>query len=256
VSNPQEHRKYKNAPINEAVCQFVFAGEPVVDPLLPGRLFELVGNFYSARPNLFLEQSVQFNHGIGVSLPTQKVQLLSNDKKRLLMVGPNSLSIHDLNPYSGWEKFKPRITRALECHQKIAGIRSICQISLRYINRIILPSDTTELKDFFKSMPERPERSEIPQNIASLFMRLEFLYDESPGYRAIISIGNTPLIDEEKGIPVLLDIDVSYSPVKNESELEQLIPESEIVKVVEELRNKEYWLFESMITDKARGLFV
>ncbi|MDR3614694.1 MAG: TIGR04255 family protein [Candidatus Obscuribacterales bacterium] len=254
----QKHRKYKKPPVTEAACQLTFAGDPLIDIVLPGRLHAKIASFYSAPPKLIHEQSLGFNQGIGLSglsAPTQKIQFINSDHKRMFVVGPSTISVHDFAPYTGWEKFKPRIIRAFQDYEQVAGTRPIKQVGLRYINRIVLPASTTELKDYFKAMPERPERSEIPERISSLFTRFEFQYEDEPGFRGIVSLGNMANTENELGIPMFIDIDVVYAPMPNENADQGLIEPSHVTKFVEELRDKEYWLFESLITDKARELF-
>ena len=98
-------RRYKNPPIEEALCEFGFAPGPDWDPTIPGKLQAALGDEYSGKSReqramqvgLHVEKGkpadLQFDEGLA------KVQLFTNQGTRMVGVGPNVLSIHMLRPY-------------------------------------------------------------------------------------------------------------------------------------------------------------
>lgn len=98
-------RRYENPPMIEAVCEFHLAPGLDWDPTLPGKLHTELSNDYPGTPRHqeSVELGVQIRggspHNFQFGEGPGKVQLITKDEKRIVGVGPNTLSVHMLHPY-------------------------------------------------------------------------------------------------------------------------------------------------------------
>ena len=98
-------RRYKNPPIEEALCEFRFAPGPDWDPTVPGKLQTVLGDEYSGKPRE--QRAVQVGLHVQKGKPANlqydeglaKVQLITEQGTRMVGVGPDVLSVHMLRPY-------------------------------------------------------------------------------------------------------------------------------------------------------------
>ena len=146
-------RKYRNPPIEEAVCDIQFAPTTEWDPTIPGRLYEQLKDTYNERPRpqqvVELPARGTFTEGKPLASPPpglfqQRVQLLAENGTRIVGVSADRLSVHMLRPYSDWEEFSARIMRALNAYREVASPEAGSRIGLRYINRITIGSDKVD----------------------------------------------------------------------------------------------------------------
>ena len=249
-------RRYKNTPIEEALCEFRFTGGAAWDATIPSQLQTQIGKEYT--------EPDRMQKMVNVGLKTEKgrvqelsfgegaarVQLATKCHTRMVAVGYNVLSIHILRPYldpfdpkkSGWDEFRPRISRALDAYCRVASFTNICRIGIRYINKIVIPSKIARVDDFLRCAVPQPTR--LPRRLVSYVNRFEDPYDDD--VRLVLSQGSVNAPAGHTGI--LLDLDViweSEEPVKRDVSLD----------IAADFRARERLAFESVITDRARELF-
>ncbi len=149
--------KFKNPPIVEAICEFRFSQDAKTDPTIPGLLYEkLKTDFPNKESKIDQEIEIKaddkgFRHW--VKNPNSLAVFLSNDRKSLIQIGTNKLSIHYLKPYPGWEHFRPKIQQAFDALNSITAIQGIDRIALVYIDKIEIPGHNIDLKQYFNFMP-------------------------------------------------------------------------------------------------------
>lgn len=249
-------RRYRNPPIEEAVCELAFAPRRTWDLTIPGKLHNELGDEYTGTPR---EQRI-----IGVGLETRegtpphvklgeelaKVQLVTQNGTRGIGVGQDLLSIHMLRPYhdseisgpGGWSEFYDRIMKALKAYWKVTEPVGVTRVGIRYINIIDIPLDSG-IEIYIKSA--QPKVEELPEKLTNFFDRFEYIYPDD--IRLILSQGFLPP-SSDKSRPLLLDIDVIWGGSKPAT------LDSSMAKV-EELHAREKRSFEAIITDKSRELF-
>ncbi|MDO9036244.1 MAG: TIGR04255 family protein [Methanoregula sp.] len=153
--------KFKNPPIVEAICEFRFSQESKTDPTIPGLLYEkLKTDFPNKESKIDQEIEIKaddkgFRHW--VKNPNSLAVFLSNDRKSLIQIGTNKLSIHYLKPYPGWEHFRPKIQQAFDALNSITAVQRIDRIALVYIDKIEIPGHNIDLKQYFNFMPHLGE---------------------------------------------------------------------------------------------------
>ncbi|MCY4305712.1 MAG: TIGR04255 family protein [Aestuariivita sp.] len=251
----QRHR-YKNPPIEEAICEFHFSPGQEWDYTIPGKLHTALSEDYAGKPReqkivqVGLEtqegKSPNLRYGEGLA----KVQLVTKDGKRMIGVGPDVLSIHMLRPYqssahpdqSGWDEFYPRIHEAIEAYWKVSEPKAVIRIGLRYINKIEIPRNKAKVEDYLECAP--PNVSGLPGHINNFMSRAEYNYQDS--VQLVILQGSIEISQNSLGF--LLDLDVIWQ------DAEPITKQDALMKV-SELRAREREAFEAVITDKARELF-
>ena len=252
----QQRRRYKNPPIEEALCEFRFKPGRDWDLTIPGKLQTEFGDEYTGKPQeqrvveLGLEapEGKPFNLRYGEGLA--RVQLTTKDDKRMVGVGPDVLSVHILRPYqdplhserSGWDEFRPRIKTALDAYWEVAQPKGVHRIGIRYINKIVVPQKTVKVESYLNCA--LPEVSGLPDRLNNFMSRVEYAYHD--GVRLVLFQGSINAPKDHVGF--LLDLDVIW-------ENTEPVPQNEALEKVSDLRAREREAFETVITDKARELF-
>ena len=130
-----ERRRYRNPPIEEALCEFRFKPSREWDLTIPGKLHTKLGSDYTGKPRQqrVVDVGFEMKHGDVSGLRSRdelaRVQLVTENERRIVGVGPDVLSVHMLRPYqdvtdplySGWQEFRSRIENALTAYWTVAN---------------------------------------------------------------------------------------------------------------------------------------
>ena len=249
----RQYRRYSNPPIEEALCEFRFEPSQDWDPTIPGKLHAELSEDYGGKPKEQRAMGVEWNaqeRQLSYNEGLAKIQLVTGDGKRMVGFGPDVLSVHILRPYhhqhlldnSGWGEFKQRIGGALEAYWKVMRPKGVLRVGVRYINRILISQSMVAIGEYIKCA--LPQVAGLPARQNNSISRAEYIYPD--GIRLILSQGSIDAPQDQFGY--LLDIDVIW-------ESRELASRDEAMAEAGELRSREREIFESVITDKARGLF-
>lgn len=251
-----QHRKYSKPPIEEALCEFRFKPGQDWDFTFPGRLYVELEKEYPGKP---MDQKA-----VGTGLDVQDgsppntthneepvgVQLMSENKRRIVKVEPDKLTVHMLKPYqdpdlkvSGWEDFKSRISVALKAYWRVAKPEAICRVGIRYINKIIISEREADIKEYLQMT--LPNIEKLPKKLTRFVSQVEYDYENR--VRLILSQGYAG-VSQENSTELLLDLDIIWSPPEP-------VLQEEALAMVDDLRTREREAFEAIITDKTRELF-
>ena len=250
------HRRYRNPPIDEAVCEFHFRPGPDWDLTIPGKLDSVLASEYGGKRSSqqFIDVGVEIKNDEPSNLRygqrLSKVLLFTEDQTRAVGVGPDVLSIHMLRPYqkpeapeeSGWEEFRPRIATALKAYWNVAKPKGVRRISVRYINRIVIPESVVRIEDYLHSAV--PLVQGLPDAVNNFMSRTDYRYED--GAHLVLAHGT--FLPPSGDIGFLLDIDVYW-------EHAGLLAQTEALARTDRLRALERDAFEAVITDAARELF-
>lgn len=252
-----QRRQYKNPPIEEALCEFRFEPSQEWNLTIPGRLHVKLKEEYSGKPqeqkvvgvsvNASEGQPPKLSYGEGLA----KVQLFTEDGKRIVAVGQDVLSIHMLRPYqdpqrpdhSGWDEFQDRIKQALDVYWDEVQPKGVLWVSIRYINKIVIPEESVEVASYLKCAS--PDVKGLPDHQNSFLSRVGYVYGD--GVHLVLAHGSIDAPPPNQ-VEFLLDLDVIWAntePVGKDEALEKAV----------DLRNREREAFEAVITDKTRELF-
>ncbi len=257
-SGHEGRRQYKHPPIDEAICEIRFAPSSEWDLTVPGRFHAEIKTAYAGKPE---QQKVELEAGFQVGDQTSgqlklkqgiaRVKFPTLDGRRLLSVGPDLIGIHLLRPYPpGWlEDFRPRIAFALDAYRRLFEPVGLRRVGVRYINRIVVPSERFDLGEYFTAPITIPDG--LPTEIGAFLTRIESAYndstEESP-IRLVLTFATLKEQAPEKAA-FLLDIDVIQEWPKDPLSLELALER------IDDLRPRERVAFEALITENARELF-
>ena len=240
-------KKYKNPPIIEALCEFQFEPSQIWDLTVPGLVYEKISDLFPKKKQQTRIETQMSSEKGKVSQQVKQVpriQFLSEDEAALVQLGPDLLTVNHLKPYPTWGQFYPLIKQNLDVYRDTVNPKGFKRIGLRYINKIIIETETLELADYFNFYPNIP--GEMPQVHDKFISRLEFSYENARDL-LMVTLGGTEF-DVPDNPAFILDID--YAMVTpNAIALDQVEDWIEMAHTV--IENT----FEACITDKCRSLF-
>lgn len=154
-------RSYAHPPIHEALVEFRFEEPERWDPTVPGLMVadEVIASRYDGqRDDVRTFQAslmVNLEHGqnnLAFGQQPSKVRFSNQERTRLLLMGPETLSVHCVREYPGWDTFRGHIEQALSAHDTIIESRAVTRIGVRYINRIPIPSLDVPFSNYLASI--------------------------------------------------------------------------------------------------------
>jgi uncharacterized protein (TIGR04255 family) len=160
-------------------------------------------------------------------------------------VSSESLSIHTLPPYEGWEEFKQRIDKSYQTYLAVTHASAIKSIAIRYINKISVSTDKiNNLNDYFTVYPVLPNG--VSGKISGFVYRTRSIYEDIP-IILTVTLSDFPVPVGQTAF--LLDLEVIQEWIENPLDV------NDALDVLNELKNRETHVFESLITDRTRELF-
>ncbi len=217
------NKQYKNPPIIEAVCEFIFELEDPVNQEGIDLFFEKIkekfpkkkkGQVFQVEIKMDIKEKKQEEHRIIREFD----QFFSEDEKKLIQLDQRRLSIHRLKPYNSWEEFYQLIKLAFGSYIENIKIKSIQRIGLRYINDINLPPNKFVMEKLFNLYPYLG--GNLPKEIASFLVGVVLPFENNRDYARI------QLIDQSRSIEnIIIRLDIDYflaqpGTVKKEDALE------------------------------------
>lgn len=173
-----------------------------------------------------------------------RILLRSEDERRLIGVGPQLLSIHNLKPYGGWdEDFRPRVLEAFAAYHDLYPETVITRIGVRYINHITIPGEMIDMDAYFNVGYNMPAAA-VP-TVNKFFIRLESELEDNVRLATTFASTDAP----PDSCSFLLDLDVLVELGDEPLALNQA------PHVVDDLRARERIAFEAMIEDTLREMF-
>lgn len=227
------------APLVEAVIEFRARAAEGFDEASSRGHFESKLTGYS-----FLDSSRTYQHSSKVEdLGWKGMRFQSNDKTRIIHLNRDGFVFSHLRPYTAWQDFSAEALALWDVYRAIASPADVQRTGLRYINRIPLTQESTDLDTILQKGPT------LPAGLASLPV-LEFLQQETlfvPGTPYLVRLARTlpPTLQgsgQEPGI--IFDIDVFCGQVTD--------PEPAVLRpILEDLRWLKNKAFFGTLTKEA-----
>ncbi|MCX6670189.1 MAG: TIGR04255 family protein [Methanothrix sp.] len=241
--------KYNNTPIIEAVCEFRFSSDTNWDLTTPGIMY---GEIHEEFPHIEQHALQDINLLQDASVKGTRInttilaRFLSEDKKKLIQVGPRILSINRLKPYHSWSDFKSQINYAFQKLNERVELKGVQRIGLRYVNKIEIPTEQgkVDLEKYFDFRPFCGPN--LPQSHANFIAGCLFTYSDERDRCQVQLTDATPEI--ENALAFLLSID--YFLAKPQS-----IPITQSMDWIEEAHGVVENLFEGCILPPLREIF-
>ena len=246
-------RHYPRAPITEALIdlQVAFAAPPQYSDFAH-YAESLKARYPTQAPINFLEVNIsdgaaeQKQPLLRSGTSQVGIRLTSAKNDRVLQIQRRGFTYSHMPPYSHWASFCEEAKG--QWHEFVSTFNptTVTRAAVRYINRIVIPAASVDIKDYFRLYPSVPD--EVAQPIIGGFMQLVMPQsDISSSAAAVVNFALEPR-SEPATLSFLLDFDVfstcQYSP-KDEGVWDTLA----------RFRTRKNELFEASITDAARELF-
>lgn len=241
------HAQYKKPPITEAVISIVFKKLTGEEDLL-----DLQKKFSKYYPHSQAIENVHVKLNIG-TLPNTNMgqtrergyRLSSLDMTEILVLFPKSITVSQLAPYPGWDSFFARFRRDWAFRKRKLNFQTVERIGVRYINRVDIPMEGEAVahEDYLNIFPR------VPSELAPLNAYTVQVQRLMRDINALLTINSasvpSPLLKHASFIidqDIVRQIDV---PQRDE----------DIFGLINEIRVRKNKIFESCVTDHARGLF-
>jgi uncharacterized protein (TIGR04255 family) len=247
MTRPQ--KRYNSAPILEAVIEVrITPGESFKDDQLKALSESLRAEFPKQVEMRRVEMGVAFGPGTDqqhkFSSAPFGLRLSKNDDSRILQIRRDGFAYSHLPPYSDWATFRGEAYPLWERYRKVAAGAALARCGLRYINRIDIPGQRAELKDYFALYPEVPTAIPNP-DVAGMLVNLTLPQTDLECGATITQAMTTPAKVDH--LSVVLDIDLFRESLVKWSD-------SEVWAYFDKLRHRKNEIFEGCITDRTREL--
>jgi uncharacterized protein (TIGR04255 family) len=240
------------APIVEAVLDMDCDLQPSADlAALKSRAQDCFRDKYPTfQAQLVQQASIEAKPGAAPQMSvggsrTQALQFLQDQGRQLVQVRAGGFSFNRLAPYTSLDDYLPEIQRTWQLYVGLASPIQIRRVSLRYINRILLPrAGRLDLNEYLKIGPRLPDEDKLA--LAGFFTQHVAL-EESTGHQATMVMASQPA--EGDKLPIIFDICVSNPGV--------LTPEDwpSILASIVSLRGLKNRIFGNTLTQRCLRLF-
>lgn len=207
-------------------------------------------NYPQHRQVFFQEHKIQQGEGTSPELSIRKGisahQFLQADSKQLVQVRVGGYSFNRLAPYTSLDDYLPEMENTWNLYVGVAHPVQVKAISLRYINRILLPleSGAVDLDSYFQIGPRIPDEETLAM---TGFLNQYQLTEKSTGNQVSTVLTSQQI--EGGRLPVILDNTVSARTSCLTGDW------STIRGAILELRNLKNHIFEKALTQKCLDLF-
>jgi len=237
-------KPYKNAPIIEAVLEFIVDPVPEIKADQLEKIQSALSEQYPLKSNIQAASvSIQLSNEssvVNTQQAKQGIRLESADKKRVLQIYHNRFAYSLMAPYTEWSLFRDEAKKLWNIYKKYVKPKMIVRVGLRNINRIDA-EDGTKLEKYFKLYPNVPD--DVKEPIANFLLKLQI---PSAAGMAVIHQAAAPHKDGK--ISIILDIDLS-----NEKKIS--VSRNDAWTLLEKMRTRKDQLFETFITPDTRKRF-
>ncbi|WP_268951278.1 TIGR04255 family protein [Mycolicibacterium mageritense] len=242
--------EYPNPPIVEVVCQVTFADAVPWSVASPGLLWTAIRDEYPSEPNALgggVEASfgqTQGQNEVRVNQQAPRYVFSNSDQNRRVVTNGSCLSVNGLAPYEKWPSLAARFAKAIDAFSTTIASFVPESVSIRYINRVVIPESRFDLDDYFNVpiFKSHQEGALLQQLVAR---SRTFVPDTS--VQTTITFASADDQTEHES-SFVLDIEL-VQPVQPDAQADDLLSVAEKLHVLE---NRE---FESSITAKTRELF-
>ena len=179
--------------------------------------------------------------------PIGALQFFAEDERQLVQVRSEGYSFNRLAPYSTLDAYLPEIERTWDLFNRLTHPLQIRRIALRYINRLLLPTDEAgrlELNDFLRISPRMPKEESL---MLTAFLNQHTAVDLSTGNEVNITLASRPI--ERRTAPMILDIGTANGETRVPNDWPG------IRQVIGSLRQLKNDIFEKALTEQCLNLY-
>jgi uncharacterized protein (TIGR04255 family) len=240
-------KKYKNAPVVEAVFELRLKQDKAMDLTAPGRMFEKISKDFPIKEQRQLKE-VEITQGPeGPNTITRDIErmfFLTADRLQFIQLGSNLMAVHCVKPYPTWAIFRQRIKQALSTLKDIAEIGEPERLGIRYINRIEIPLEKIDIDQYFEFSPNIGQG--LPQMLAGFALSAVLPFKDNRDYCKIQLVNVLP--ESPGNSAYVLDIDYFMAKLGN-------VNSDQVMLWVDDAHSEVRRLFEGCITKKLMDVF-
>jgi len=248
-------RRYRNAPIAEAVCELRLDASVPWDSATPGLLWDPLRASYPRRSeDLVIEARLDAEAGAVKQMvtPMQVLRAASSSGDAVVSISARRLGISRLKPYPGWAAFRADIVNVLETADAVVGEAAVPRVGLRYLNRLQLP-ETNGLVQLQELLTFYPETSSAEQGLpatgfSQFLLQVVFPCDDD---LSVLRLQLSPASQGEASPPgtaaFMLDID-------HFSDQRRHLTTKTVMSWLEEAHERVERVFESCLRDATREM--
>lgn len=239
-------RRYEHPPLTEAIVEVHFApGVDWSDALITGLHDRLRGSYPDREQVSAFEGQIALGpEGVSQHLrPIPRSQLWRSDRRAVVQLSPNLLTVNHLRPYPTWEEFRPEVERALAAYVEVASPPAVNSVNLQYINEIVIPEPRIEMADYFRLYPQLD--GPLPQEHGTFLLTVE-LHFEGGADSLRVQLSTLPAEGAPANQRFLLVL--RYSPAST-TKL------GDVLAVLDVAHAHVEDTFEGCITDRLRAIF-
>ena len=238
-------RKYANPPILEAGLRVVFQSASPIDHV--EEVLAALPNAYSGKREERVSKGrlrpERIISGRSISLETRTAFFGSESGSRAIGFDDASVTLLVRNPYPGWETLLALLRESIAALPRVVQRDTLYAVALQYRDEFILPPGA-EINTFLTIASPKPSGLLSARSESRRILSV----DEPVGTQAQLDFGAEAL-DDSAGVRVRLEISVSDQRDHGDSVAERW------ENVANQLHQRQSKIFESTITDNARGLF-
>lgn len=213
--------KYKKPSIAEALCEFKFKqGEEPWDNTVFGDFKRLVSTELNGkRENL---ENVQVHLEKDDIVPKidrePQMRFWSADQTKVAHVARNLVSANVLNPYPGWNNFRPFIEWIFKQYKAAAKPGEVTKVTLRYIDRVNLPGEGFKLGDWIDC-----EGNYLPAALSEITDRLVYRFVRPIGENKHLGFNLRLNVIEDNKRNLTLDTEAFCDKLEDENRLDETL---------------------------------
>ena len=171
------------------------------------------------------------------------MKFITENKHQNFTLTKTSLNFQQQYPYLGWDVFFEELKIVYQGFLKFFSKARLSGISLRFINKIEIPSPVTNPLDYFNVAIQGTEEA---MNLPISFFSLRYITaNQEEKMHAIVNHSLEP--HDDRAFPFMLDIDVHYTNSMSASD--QIVWQKFL-----QLREYKNKIFSSLITKKTEKL--
>jgi len=178
------------------------------------------------------------------SVETFGYKFTSADDRQVWRSESDGFAFSRLSPYDRWETFQNEANALWFNYRRKLHPKSVKRLAVRYINRIDIPAETIDVKDYFRTFPEISP--ELPQDLSGFFMQLAMPQRD---LQSLALVRQALVPPTQPGITsVVLDIDIF-----RDTDVPQ--DDEDIWAFFAQLRGRKNAIFRGCLTERTLELF-
>jgi uncharacterized protein (TIGR04255 family) len=175
-------KKYKNPPLLEVICEFVFPNDGGIDfEKIDSSFTDRVKNEFPIRrerkDKSYIIEKTDNDLDPKISRMPTLIQYVDSKENLMAQIGNNLLAVNHLKPYNSWEDFSPIVLKNLNIYKECSNKLFIERVTFRYINKIEIPVEELKISDYFNYAITIP--TGISNTIGNLMIQTENIYEEN-----------------------------------------------------------------------------